>query len=88
MALAIQHRKKDNKYRAWSTIVDDWLTRFLTRNQMVKYLQSRVLRRANDECEEIAVSFPNGYWDRNGKRFWDDELAEKHQKLLQSRIKR
>lgn len=86
MSVLIQHRKKDNKYRAWTTIADGWLTDWLSEKGMIKYLQSRIMDRATEECENLAVEFPNGYHNKDHVRYWDDKKAENYKKLCQKRI--
>lgn len=36
MARELHHRKKDNKYALWSTIVDDYVTRWLDKEEIRK----------------------------------------------------
>jgi hypothetical protein len=55
-------------YRAWTTVSDGWLTDWGTREEMVKYLQSRVMRDARARCKQIADTFPVGWWTKDLKR--------------------
>ncbi len=86
MGVLIKHRKKDDKYRLWTTISDGWLTNWLTKWGMIRHLQHRVREQAERECEEIAARFPDGYWDTNMKRINDERAAERYQKLLHDRV--
>lgn len=70
--MLINIRKKDKKFRPWSTTVDDWYfdKNWLSREQMVEWLQNRAKKRHKEELKEIEDTFPNGYFQKNGRRMY------------------
>jgi hypothetical protein len=67
MGLQLQHRDKDNKWRAWTTISDGWLTGWITESEMKLYMVERAEQRFKLEAIEVMMSFPNGYGNKDGK---------------------
>jgi hypothetical protein len=67
--MKIKIRKKDGKFKLWSTNVDAWYfgKTWLSRKQAVAYLKSRVMDRAKKECEDLEDTFPNGFWDMDNR---------------------
>lgn len=57
MARQLHHRKKDNKYALWSTIVDDYITKWDTKENIKQYWINEKVERAiqdvNKWMEEI-----------------------------------
>lgn len=86
MGILVKHRKKDDKYRLWTTVADGWLTNWMSKHRTIQYLQQRVRERAESECEEIAVRFPDGYCDKNYRRISDERAARRYEKLLMDRV--
>ena len=86
MGILVKHRKKDDKYRLWTTIADGWLSNWLTKQGVIRFLQDKVRRHAEDECEEIVARFPDGYWDTNHKRINDERGKNRYKKLLEDRV--
>lgn len=73
MGILIKIRKKDKKFKLWSTIVDEYYfgKDWLSREEVLDFLQSRILRDAKAKCKELENSFPNGYFDKDTRRrYW------------------
>lgn len=79
---------KDGTYRIWSNIADGYLTERITREEAVKWLSEDVLQKANDEIEEIVVSFPHGYRNKEGNMIIDEKRQQDLQNLMKQRIER
>ena len=78
ISFQIEHRKEDDRWRAWYAVFDFPLTDFITREEMVKYIQSKVMERAKGVCEMVEEKFPDGFYDKNGKMYWNvDKLFTK-----------
>lgn len=58
-------QEKNGKWRRYSTISDTWATNWLTKESMIAHLQQRIRDDAEQKCDEIAETFPNGYFDMN-----------------------
>lgn len=65
MGLQLKHREKDDKWRAWTTISDGWLTNWLTEDQMKVYLVSRREHQHKLDAIEVVMGFPHGYSDKD-----------------------
>lgn len=61
----IQHRKKDNKYRQWSTVVDQWATDWLTRDEMLAYIEKGWKQDLRDRIKKERKTFPGGWGDKS-----------------------
>ena len=88
MSILVKLRKKDNKFRIWTTVSDGWLTDWVTKEEAIKYLQFRVKRDAKWKCDEIAAEFPHSWYGTDGKFITDEEGRERYQKVLESRVKK
>lgn len=86
MALQVKVRKKDNHFRFYTTISESWLSNWMPKWKAIKFLQDRVMNDAKDECEEIAVKFPHGYWDMDSKFIKDEKGEKAYKKLLEDRV--
>jgi len=80
---------KETKYKIWTTISDGWITEeWLTKDEIIKFLFWNEFYRFMDKFIEDAMTFPNGYHDKEThKRNWDDKLQEEHWQFLQSKFK-
>lgn len=58
---------KKNLYRVWSTISDDWITDWNTRNEILKYLIKRKRSVFNKEIKNLKETFPEGFCNKKGK---------------------
>ena len=81
MGIIIKIRKRDKKFRAYSTTVDEYYHEgWWTREQMTAFLKQRVMKDARNKCKDIENTFPNGYYSDYIKRIWFDnpkELSDK-----------
>lgn len=57
MSRELHHRKKDDKYALWSTIVDDYITEWSTKKEIrdtwISDLQEDVIDKVDRYMEEI-----------------------------------
>ncbi len=57
MARQLHHRKKDNKYALWSTVIDDYVTTWDTKENIKQYWINekveKVIQDVNKWMEEI-----------------------------------
>jgi len=92
MAWNIQYNKSKNLYRIWTTVADGWITDWITREECIKEISRKKRKQLKEELDEIAIDFPNGYYNKAGKRYWDDDkfnkLQEHRNKLSIARRKR
>lgn len=51
--------QKDDKFRVWSTVVDDYLTDWLDRSQVLEYIYESRLRQFKKEIIEVSLTFPD-----------------------------
>ena len=78
---------KEEKYRVWSTIVDDYITEPMDKNELIRFLfWSRFETLMKDMLEDI-ICFPNGWTDKKtGKRMLcEDEKHDEFFALLKNR---
>ena len=61
----IKHRKKDNKYRQWSTIVDAYCTDWLTRDEMIEYIAERWRKETEERIKAEREKFPKGWGNKD-----------------------
>src|SRR5438128_792596 len=63
MGRLLKHRKKDNKWRLWTTISDGWLTDWLTEDEMKQYLAAEYEHDYKAKAIRELWTFPDGYYD-------------------------
>ena len=51
-------QKRGKKYRVWSTIADDWLTCWGTRQQAINYFAARWRKDTEERIKEMKKTFP------------------------------
>lgn len=69
MSWQVKHRKKDDKYRLWTTISDGWLTNWLSRDEMIEAISGEYQEEVSEKVEKLRLTFPNGWTDTEGERF-------------------
>lgn len=79
---------KETKYKIWTTISDGWITEeWLTKDEIIKFLFWNEFYRFMDKFIEDAMTFPNGYCDKDThKRNWDNNLAIEHYEFTKSKF--
>jgi len=73
MSWLIKHRKKDDKYRLWTTISDGWITDWLTRDEMIKVVSFDYKEALKDKVRKLQLTFPNGWHDKDSHARINDE---------------
>ena len=69
--------QRGNKYRLWSTISDSYLTKWLTRDEMVDCLARKMILDVHRNIEDLKKNFPADFVNKETKKiYWPDE-AEK-----------
>lgn len=61
----IKFRKKDNKYRQWSTVVDAYVTDWLTRDEMLDYIEKRWKDDLKEKIKQERLNFPRGWGNKD-----------------------
>lgn len=61
----IKYRKKDDKYRQWSTVVNAYTTDWLTRDEMLKYIEKRWKKELKDKLKYERENFPKGWGNKD-----------------------
>lgn len=61
----IKHRKKDDMYRVWSTVVDNWLTDWETKEYIIRWFARDMRRKVNREIKEMKKTFPAGFGNKD-----------------------
>ena len=64
MGRLLKHRAKDNKWRLWSNNSDQWLTDWITEDEIKEYLAYRHEIDYKVEVIKLYMSFPDGYYDQ------------------------
>ena len=52
---------KNDKYRIWSSVVDDFITDWGTREEIMEVISERYRKKADDRIKELEATFPNGW---------------------------
>jgi len=65
MSWSIQHRKKDDKYRLYSSICNEWLTDWVSRNDILVFIHYRKIIEFQQEMIKLFMTFPHGYEKKN-----------------------
>ncbi len=83
-----QEEGEETKYKIWTTISDGWITeQWMTKDEIIKFLFWNKLYDFMDKFIEDAMTFPNGYHDKEThKRNWDDKLADEHYEFTKSKF--
>ena len=71
MSWLLKHRKKDNKWRIWTTISDGWLTDWLSENEIKEYLTWRDGFDSKLKAIETYMTFPAGWHDKDSHKGFD-----------------
>lgn len=65
MSWLLKHRKKDGKYRIWTTISDGWITDWLSEDEIKEYLRWREYADTKLKVIEHYMTFPAGWHDKD-----------------------
>ena len=61
--------KEKGKYRFWSTICDDWLSDWMTREEALNWLENMKKKGLKREMDKERDSFPDGWCNKKGKYY-------------------
>lgn len=75
MGKLIKYRKRDNKWRVWTTISDGWLTNWLTDAELKEYLAEDYQHDYKLKVIEAYWTFPHGYTDKDSHKRHTDYQA-------------
>ena len=65
MARELHHRNKDNKYALWSSVVDDYVTKWLSKEEIRNFwYQEKIAKAMEDEELEEVFGFINAVEDK------------------------
>lgn len=67
MSWLIEH--KNNKYRFWSTILDKYITSWLTKKDSINFIATQWKKKLEKKIEEEKKYFPRGWCDIDGKYY-------------------
>lgn len=78
-SLKIQETKKHGKrYKFWTSVADGWINdKWLTRDEMIKFMFWHRFEKMRDEFISDAMTFPNGWSEKDEGRIpIDEELSD------------
>lgn len=64
----IKETKKGTKYRLWSTNVDSWISKWSTREEMLKFLFWHRFEQFMEDFTKDAMTFPDGYTEKSTEK--------------------
>jgi hypothetical protein len=66
---------EETKYRIWSTVVDEWIVEWSSREEMIKFLFWEKFQEFMYSFSEEALKFPHMWFDKTASRkiFMSDE---------------
>ena len=80
-------RREKNKYRIYSTIVDDYITELLTRRQAIEFIEEVWKEDLEEKIEELRATFPNGWYDSKNGRQIEDKRYPLHSKYVEKKYR-
>src|SRR5437868_6334124 len=84
MGRLTKYRKKDNKYRFWSTITDSWHSDWMSRDKAIQYLLEDGLMDLKQRMIEKYYTFPHQHMDKDThKLMHNDAGREEYKKYLE-----
>ena len=94
MSWLLKYRKKDNKWRIWTTISDGWITDWLTENEVKQALSNEYKRDYRLQVIECYMTFPAGWHDKDThkllaidkKAFYEWQMEALHSKDYEKEI--
>jgi hypothetical protein len=80
---------KDEKYRVYSTIVDDYISDYMDKNKLIRFLFWHRFEGLMREMLEDIIAFPNKWIDKETGKYLncDKEKSDKFYALLENRKK-
>lgn len=66
-------KREEKKYRIYSTIIDDYITGLLTREQTIAFIEKAWREDLEVKMEELRATFPNGWTDSENWRLIEDK---------------
>lgn len=75
--IEIKETGKETKYKIWSTIVDEYITdKWMTREEIINFFFWHYFRNFADKFLETAFTFPDGWYQKDGKLISKDSYKE------------
>lgn len=71
MSWLLKHRKKDNKWRIYTTISEGWITHWMTEKEIKEYLAWRDSFDTKLKAIETYMTFPAGWHDKDTHKAFD-----------------
>ena len=65
MARELHHRNKDNKYALWSSVVDDYVTKWLSKEEIRNFWYQEKIAKAKAEVD--------GWMEEIDKEVWKEK---------------
>jgi len=80
--------KKDNKYRIYSSIVDEYITDYMNKDEIIRFLFHNKFENLIQDMIKDMNHFPVGWFDKEtGKRYIENEKYDKIHQLTKSQDK-
>jgi hypothetical protein len=78
--VSIKETPKGTKYRLWTTISNGWLTKWSTKDEIIKFLFWNKFRDLMEGVLKDSMDFPNGWCDKeNERRIFDEKNDTFHE---------
>ena len=75
-------QKKGKKYRWWTTISDGWLTDWINEREAMLFYLKKLEREHAREINKTRITFPNDFFNKSHKRYFDEKKHKKYLKHL------
>jgi hypothetical protein len=86
--ILIKETKKETKYKIWSTVSDSFITnKWMNKKEIINFLFWHRFRDFIDNFVEDAMTFPNGWSQKDGKRIMIDGRSDEFYKFRTESIK-
>lgn len=72
MGRLLKHRKKDDKWRLWSTVSDEWATDWHTEDEIKQEIAAELEYEYKLQVIKAYMTFPNEYYDKDTEKRWYD----------------
>lgn len=76
MAWQVAYREEDKKYRLWSTISDNWITDWGSKQEIQQVIAEDCLRRYQAEVVKMFLQFPHLWWSTDSSTLIQDDEAD------------
>ena len=81
---------KKEKFRIWSTVVDDYITEYITKDELIRFLFWHRFETLMQNMLEDIICFPNNWTDKETGKYLncDKEKQEEFFEILKDRNKK